>query len=201
MTLDAPPRDPEWETSIGMGSQRMMKTAWGLALATFLVAVSTGPVTAGEPTTIGITGGWPVSVTLEIGQLSITLNAHEGGGVTSVELDAPTVVRVRRLSDCVPLVRFVATPGGSYWIYPGRLIPGHEAPWVKDLHGGPTDSGPGMEFHYRRSCPALPDSATGPVPAPPAAPTGRDAPLIPLLAVVATAAFAATLRRTRSPRW
>lgn len=171
----------------------MCRSVSATALATFLALVLAAPVAAGEPTTIGITGGWPVSVTLEIGQLSITLNAHEGGGVTSVELDGPTVVRVRRLSDCVPLVRFVAQPGGSYWIYPGRLIPGHEDPWVKDLHGGPTDSGPGMELHSRRACPALPDSSTRPVP------PDRDVSPVLFLAAVAAAAFVLTLRAT-SPR-
>jgi hypothetical protein len=167
----------------------MLKAARGLAIATFLALVLAAPVAAGEPTTIGITGGWPVSVTLEIGQLSITLNAHEGGGVTSVELDGPTVVRVRRLSDCVPLVRFVAQPGRTYFI--DWDSNGH--PRVEDHTNDGLDSGPGMELHYRRACPALPDSSTGPVP------PGRDGSPILLLAAVAAAAFVLTLQAT-SPR-
>ena len=166
----------------------MLRAAAGLALAMILVTAPTGSVNAGEPTKIGITGGWPVSVTLEVGRRSITLNAHEGGGVTTVALDGPTVVRVRRLSDCVPVLRFVAQPGGTYWIYPGDGVP-----WVLDKHGGGTDSGPGFELQNRLHCPALPDSSTGPVPA------DRDGGLILVLVAVATVAFAGTLRRATSP--
>jgi len=105
--------------------------------------------------------------------------------VTDVQLDAPTVVRVRRLSDCAAVLRFVAQPGGTYWIYPGD-----GAPWVKDLRGGGTDSGPGFDLQDRLQCPALPDSSTGLVPA-----GGTDnTAVILFLAAVAAAAFAWTLR-------
>lgn len=164
----------------------MLKMGSTLAFAALLAVPATGPVVAAEPTRIGITGGWPVSVTLEIGRLSITLNAHEGGGVTSVELEGPTVVRVRRLSDCVPLVRFVATPGRTYFID----WDGNGNPRVEDHTSDGLDSGPGMELHYRRSCPALPDTSTGPVP------PDRDGGPAPVLAATFAAAFVWVLRAT-----
>ncbi len=167
----------------------MPRAATGLALAMILVTAPTGSANAGEPTKIGITGGWPVSVTLEVGRRSITLNAHEGGGVTTVALDGPTVVRVRRLSDCVPLVRFVAQPGRTYFVDFGD----NGKPQVEDHTNDGLDAGPGFELQNRLHCPALPDSSTGPVPA------DRDGGLILLLAAVATVAFAGTLRRATSP--
>lgn len=168
----------------------MTQRAGSLALALLLSMVATAPVSANELTSIGIGGpdGWPrSSLTLEVGTSAATLRAHRGGGGTTVELDAPTVIRVRRLSDCETLVRFVAEPGRSYWI----RFEANGTAHVADRTQEGMDAGPGLGLH-RAVCPALPDTSTVSTVV-----STIDLRLL-LILVAVTATVIAYLRRSRS---
>lgn len=161
-----------------------------VALALFLIALLAGPVAAADPTWVGI-GSPPYSVTLEVGTQSQTIKAHEGNAVTTAELDAPTVVRVRRLSDCQPIVRFVAQPEGRYFI----RFASDGTVRVEDLTGKSIDSGPGFNLLARLTCPALPDSSTAPASSEP-----RGLELLLLFGAVVAMSYVAFAGRTRSSR-
>lgn len=135
--------------------------AWRVLPAALLLVVSlAGPARATGPTWVGIGGpiDWaPVpGYTLEIGLDAWTINALNGGGVTTVALSEPTIVRVRRLSDCVPVVRFVALPGRDYYI----RFAADGTPRVEDWTAEGMDAGPALGDPGAAVCPALPDSAT-----------------------------------------
>jgi hypothetical protein len=129
---------------------------WTLALAAPVAAVDLTWVGIGGPTDWQPNPGY----SLEIGPTAWTVDALNGGGLTTVDLNAPTIVRVRRLPDCVPVVRFVAEPGGRYFI---RFAANGTAR-VEDLTGQgmdtpgpPGDPGPLV-------CPRLPDTSTATTP-------------------------------------
>lgn len=92
---------------------------------------------------------------LEIGGLAYAVNANNGGGVTSIDAREPTIVRLRRLPDCVPVVRFAGRPGGRYVI---RVSAGG-TPRVEDWTGLGLDTGPALT-PGPRACYPLPDTAT-----------------------------------------
>lgn len=131
-----------------------------LVTAVPLLLVLAGPVAAADPTWVGIGGpeDWQPKpgFTLEIGSKAWTITAQSAGGVTSLELSAPTIVRVRRLSDCVPVVRFVAQPGRLYFI---RFAANGTAR-VEDWTAQGMDAGPGMGAGGPLVCPRLPDTST-----------------------------------------
>src|SRR4051794_1406316 len=94
---------------------------WCVATAAVLaLAATAAPTRAISPTWIGIGGpaDWAPrpGYELEAGDDAWRIDAANGGGVTTVRLATPTVVRARRLSDCVPVVGFVAVPGHAYFI-------------------------------------------------------------------------------------
>jgi len=136
---------------------RLTKRMWiPLLTAVFVLA---GPVRAADLTWIGIGGpmDWQPDpgYSLEIGSTAWTIDANNGGGLVTVDLQVPTVVRVRRLPDCVPVVRFVAQPGGRYDIAfaidrTARVIDMAGRPM--DTPGPPGDPGPLV-------CPRLPDTS------------------------------------------
>jgi len=93
---------------------------------------------------------------LKIGHDAWTVNAMNGGGVTALPLTQPSIVRVRRLSDCTPVVRFVAQPGGHYFI----RFDANGAGRVEDLTAQGMDSGPALGDPGAPACPRLPDTST-----------------------------------------
>ena len=130
--------------------------------------------------------------TLEIGRDAWTINATNGGGVTTVALSEPTIVRVRRLSDCVPVVRFVAEPGRFYYIRFAANGTARVEDWTKEG----MDSGPALGNPGDPVCPRLPDTST-------AAPSPGPSNGLPLVTAGAAGALAAIwmLRgRARSTR-
>ena len=165
-----------------------------LALAPLLLGISSGLVAAVDYTRVKIgfpdPSGWPRSaLTVEIGKgLAMTVPAGMGGGGASVELDRPTVVRVRRLPSCEVIARFVVQPGGSYKIDVAR----DGTLELKDYSATGQDSGPGIELH-RPTCPALPDTSTAP-----AGTRSEPLDLLLLFTSVVAVAFVALAYRTRS---
>ena len=92
---------------------------------------------------------------LEIGDATYRIDRESGGGVASVDRSAPTIVRLRRLRDCQPVVRFVARPGGRYVI----RITEDDTPHVEDWSSLGLDAGPALTAGPR-SCDPLPDTST-----------------------------------------
>jgi hypothetical protein len=92
---------------------------------------------------------------LEIGEIAYSISANNGGGVTSVAVAERTVVRLRRLPDCVPIVRFAGRPGGRYVIRLSEAA----TPRVEDWTGRGLDTGPALTAGPR-TCLPLPDTAT-----------------------------------------
>jgi hypothetical protein len=141
------------------------------------MTVSMYPTAKGADLTwVGIGGpaDWaprPGSV-LEVGDDAWQINARNGGGVTALPLAGRTIVRVRRLPDCTPVVRFVATPGGSYFIRFGA----DGSARVEDWTGQGMDSGPALGDPVASTCPALPDTST----APPSSLADSPLPALPL---------------------
>ena len=166
--------------------------------AAVLVAVGVwvGPVEAVAPTWIGVGGpaDWaPVpGYTLEVGPKAWRIDALNGGGVTTVSLTERTVVRVRRLPDCTPVVRFEAVPGRMYFI---RFAADGSAR-VEDWTDQGMDSGPALGDPGPPVCPALPDTSI----APPSIPDTRGAPPAALLAGALAAVLGGllALRRQRT---
>ena len=169
--------------------------AGAIAITTVLtLATSAQSVAGAAPTWVAITGpaDWAPTpgYTLEIGRDAWVINATNGGGVTAVSLSRPTVVRVRRLSDCKPVVRFVAQPGRDYTI---RFASNGSAR-VEDWTDQGMDSGPALGDPVKPVCPALPDTAT----ASPAAPPDATPDFAPLgIAAVAGLLVALLTRRRR----
>jgi len=136
---------------------------WATAGVLFLTLLPAAPATATQLTWIGIGGppDWaPVpGYSLEIGTNHVyTVDQVNGGGVVSLALRAPVIVRVRRLSDCTPIVRFVARPGDHFFIRfneAGR-------PRVESWNGVGMDSGPALGPAADPNCAPLPDTAVGP---------------------------------------
>ncbi len=166
------------------------------ALLLVALAQPAQPARAGELTWIGIGGpqDWAPrpGYTLEVGRDAWRIDAINGGGVLSLPLASRAIVRVRRLSDCVPVVRFTAVPGRSYFI---RFAASGTAR-VEDLTGQGMDSGPALGDPSPRVCPALPDTST-------ADRTPASRGLLPILAAAAAiATVIAVLRRPagRRPR-
>ena len=91
---------------------------------------------------------------LEIGNEAYPVDANDGGGVASVEVVKPTIVRLRRLPDCAPIVRFVGQPGGRYVI----RMSSAGSPRVEDWQGLGLDAGPALG-QGQRICDPLPDTA------------------------------------------
>jgi hypothetical protein len=92
---------------------------------------------------------------LEIGYHVYSINANNGGGVTSVNVGEPTIVRLRRLPDCEPIVRIVGRPGGRYVV----RMSDAGTPHVEDWTGRGLDSGPALS-PGPRVCGRLRDTAT-----------------------------------------
>lgn len=167
-----------------------------IALAGLLIAISAGPVAAVDYTTVAIgfpgpSGSARSALTVEIGRASaMIVRVGMGGGGASVELDRPTVVRVRRLPSCEVIARFVVQPGGSYKIDVAR----DGTLEVKDYSATGMDSGPGIQLH-RPTCPALPDTSTAP-----AGTRSEPLNLLLLFTSVVAVAFVALAYRTRSGR-
>ena len=155
-----------------------MRTWWVAVAAVLALAATAAPTRAISPTWIGIGGpeNWAPrpGYTLEVGDDAWRIDAINGGGVTTVPLRSPTVVRVRGLSDCVPVVRFVAAPGRAYFIRFAADGSAHVEDWTNEG----MDSGPALGDPTSRVCPALPDTST-------AAPTPRTSNGPPVVAVVA----------------
>jgi hypothetical protein len=137
----------------------MMKLlAAGAALALGMMGAI--PAIAAEATWVAVAGprDWAPEpgYSLEIGDRAYAIDANNGGGVTSVSLSQPTIVRIRQLPDCGPIVRFVAQPGRRYVIrFAATGIPRLEDWTGRGLDAGPAlDPGPPM-------CERLPDTSTG----------------------------------------
>ena len=194
------PREHRNRRSAGQrGGCQMRRACWAIAITTVLIlATSAQPAAGAAPTWVAITGpaDWAPTpgYTLEIGRGAWVINATNGGGVTAVSLSRSTVVRVRRLSDCTPVVRFVAEPGRDYTI---RFASNGSAR-VEDWTGQGMDSGPALGDPVNPVCPALPDTAT----ASPAAPPDASADFAPLGIAAVTGLLAALLthRRRHAPR-
>jgi hypothetical protein len=144
---------------------------WTTAGALFLTLLAVTPVSAAPLTWIGVGGppDWaPVpGYSLEIGATHVyTVDQVNGGGVVSLQLRAPAIVRVRRLSDCTPVVRFVAQPGDHFYIRFDRA----GRPRVENWNGAGMDSGPALGPAADPNCAPLPDTAAGP----PGSPTAPD---------------------------
>ena len=92
---------------------------------------------------------------LEIGGIAYPVNANNGGGVTSTDVREQTIVRLRRLPDCEPIVTFAARPGERYVI----RVSAAGAPQVEDWTGRGLDSGPALT-PGPPVCDPLPDTAT-----------------------------------------
>jgi len=168
---------------------RVWRVLASTALVLMALAVPAVPASAVGLTWIGIGGpqDWAPrpGYTLEIGHDAWRVDAIHGGGVVSLPLTSTAIVRVRRLSDCAPLVRFVAVPGRNYYI---RFAANGSA-GVEDLTGQGMDSGPALGDPSAPVCPALPDTST----AEPAPPSSRELPVLALAAGVLAAV--AVLRR------
>ena len=71
-----------------------------------------------QPIWVAVTGpkDWAPDpgFSLEIGGITYSVNANNGGGVTSIDAREPTIVRLRRLPDCEPIVRVVGRSGERY---------------------------------------------------------------------------------------
>ena len=175
------------------------RVAAGVLFLTMLVVT---PVTAAPLTWIGVGGppDWaPVpGYSLEIGtRHAYTVDRVTGGGVVSLPLRAPAIVRLRRLSDCRPIVRFVAQPGGHYFI----RFDAAGRPRVENWNGAGMDSGPALGPVADPDCAPLPDSAAGPpgATAPPDAQEAQWAWIFPLAAGLgAMCAAGATWKRVSS---
>lgn len=142
---------------------------WTTAAALLLTLLLVTPASATELTWIAISGppDWAPTpgYSLEIGRNHVyTVDQVNGGGVVSLRLTAPAIVRVRRLSDCTPIVRFVAQPGDHFVIRFDRA----GRPRVENWNGAGMDSGPALGPAADPNCAPLPDTASGPVGASPA---------------------------------
>lgn len=135
--------------------------------------------------------------TLEIGGLGWRIPATGfvgAGSPATVPASGPLVVRVRRLSDCAPVVSFVAKPGTA-WII--RFVTGTSLrveDWSKqalDMPGGMPAGGPLL-------CPGLPDTATADESRPDGSPT--PVTLVGAAAGAAVALLAIRLRRRGESR-
>ncbi|MHB8959195.1 MAG: hypothetical protein ACYDAN_06180 [Candidatus Limnocylindrales bacterium] len=172
-----------------MAAVRVLPAVASTALVLTALSAPVVPAKAVGLTWIGIGGpqDWAPrpGYTLEIGNEAWRVDATHGGGVTTLSLTTPTVVRVRRLADCAPVVRFVATPGRDYYI---RFASDGSAR-VEDWTSEGMDAGPALGDPSAPVCPSLPDTSTAePAPAPSSG--------LPVLAVAAgVAAAAAVLRR------
>ena len=148
---------------------------WRAVIAAVLALMAATSVThAADPTWVGIGGpaGWPPSPGFELEIGDDAWRIDDGGGVTTVDITSPTVVRVRQLPGCDPVVRFVADPGRMYFI---RFAADGSAD-VEVLSD--IDAGPALEGPTEPVCPALPDTSTAePSPLPPGG--------LPLVAVAA----------------
>lgn len=138
----------------------MRTRAGSFVAALFLLVVLAAPAAAADSTWVVIGGPQDrqpdPGFTLEIGSRAWTIDALNGGGGTNLDLGAPTIVRVRRLSDCAPVVRFVAQPGRMYFI---RFAADGTAR-VEDWTARGMDSGPGLGDGGPATCPRLPDTST-----------------------------------------
>lgn len=179
-----------------------MLRAWStVAIAAVLaLAFSAQPAEGAAPTWVAITGPADWAPTpgyeLEIGGDAWLVNAIHGGGVTTVSLSRPTVVRVRRLADCAPVVRFVASPGRAYTI---RFAASGSAR-VEDWTGQGMDAGPALGDPSRPRCPALPDTASE-TPQPRADASSDPTPLgVALAAGLIAALLAGRRARARHPQ-
>lgn len=127
----------------------------------FLPQTSTGPAAerSTEPMWVAVRGpeDWAPDpgFSLEVGGTAYAINANNGGGVTSIDAREPTIVRLRRLPDCEPVVRFAGRPGGRYVI----RVPDTGTPRVEDWTGYGLDTGPALS-PGPRVCDPLPDTAT-----------------------------------------
>jgi hypothetical protein len=110
--------------------------------------------------------------------------------VRDVPLTTTAIVRMRRLADCAPVVRFVAAPERNYYI---RFAVNGSAR-VEDLTGQGVDSGPALGNPSAPVCPALPDTST----AEPTLPTPSRLPVLALAVGILVAV--AVLRRPARPR-
>jgi hypothetical protein len=168
---------------------RVWRVVASTAVVLMALAVPAVPAGAVGLTWIGIGGpqDWAPSpgYTLEIGHDAWRVDAINGGGVVSLPLTSTTIVRVRRLADCAPVVRFVAVPGRNYYI---RFAASGSAR-VEDLTGQGMDAGPALGDPSALVCPALPDTST----ADPTPPTPSGVPV--LAAAVCVLAAAVVLRR------
>ena len=178
---------------------RLWRVVASTALVLVAMAVPAVPANAVTLTWIGIGGpeDWAPrpGYTLEIGHDAWRIDAIHGGGVASLPLTSPTIVRVRRLEDCAPVVRFVAAPGRNYYI----RFAANGAARVEDWTGQGMDSGPALGDPSAPVCPALPDTST-------ADPTPGTSSGLPVLAVAAGILAAVVVfrrpvrRRVRMPR-
>jgi hypothetical protein len=164
------------------------------AIVLIALVVPAVPADAVGLTWIGIGGpqDWAPrpGYTLEIGHDAWRVDAINGGGVISLPLTTTAIVRVRRLADCAPVVRFVAAPGRNYYI---RFAVNGSAR-VEDLTGQGMDSGPALGNPSAPVCPALPDTST----AEPTPPTPSRLPVLALAVGILVAV--AVLRRPARPR-
>ena len=177
----------------------MRRACWTIAITTVLtLATSAQPAAGADPTWVAMTGpaDWAPTpgYTLEIGRDAWVINAIHGGGVTAVPLSRHTVVRVRRLSDCTPVVRFVAEPGRDYTI---RFASTGSAR-VEDWTGRGMDSGPALGDPVNPVCPGLPDTATASPMAPPDA--SPDFAPLGIAAIAGLLVALLTHRRREAPR-
>jgi len=165
-----------------------------MAIVLIALAVPAAPAGAVDVTWIGIGGpeDWAPrpGFTLEVGHDAWRIDAINGGGVTTVPLTSATVVRVRRLSDCAPVVRFVARPGRDYYI---RFAAGGTAR-VEDWTGEGMDAGPALGDPSAPVCPALPDTSTAPTAS---RTSGATLPVVLIIGILAAIALVAARLRPR----
>jgi len=166
-----------------------------LLTALFLCLAMTSPAAAVDDTWVGIGGPqeWAPDpgFSLEIGSTAYPIGPLNGGGVRTVALTKPTIVRVRRLPDCRPVVRFVAQPGRDYFIRFAADGTVHVEDWTSEgMDSGPAiDPGPAV-------CPRLPDTSTSPVPSQ----RSDDVPVAVIFVLGLVLASLAVARRPRSAR-
>lgn len=183
----------------------MTRPIVGMAAALLIAAAMSGPVAAQDDrvllTVLGPSGQLPTprpDYTLEVGDAAWTIDSTTvGGGLISVDAAGPLVVRLRLLSTCEPVVRFVARPGSAHVIrFLGRGAFRVED-WTEnglDALGGFPDAGPLV-------CPRLPDTSTvipdGAQPVSPALPLIGAAFVLSVLVVVRRVSHGRAIRGVR----
>ena len=180
----------------------MAARAVSLVAGLGLVVLVSAPVAAQAVITLEVAGPTGVTFqggpdyTLEAAGKAWKIDQTDWSLPAVVDVSGPVVVRLRLLSNCRPLVRFVAQPGSSYIIR--RLADGSFR--VEDWTRQGLDMVGGMPPPTTPVCPSLPDTATiGPSHAIDADRGAAPASVAVLGIAFATGLLVALRRMTRRP--